>query len=227
MPRVGGYTDDMVDRPAVAPRYEHVLSEPMMDRLRRMFRSMNRSMVLMWRLGLGRWADAWPSVGGRILVVEHHGRRSGRRYLTPLNFTPENRSRFCIAAFGTRSDWYRNALATGRVVVWLPDGTWIARVSDATDEEGARDRIRRVLIDSGFAARAFGLNPRVMTDEEVDTATADYRLVRLDLIDRCDEDPADLWWVWLPVAAGAAVVVGAGAVAHRWRKETDSPTSPY
>ena len=201
-PGAGLYTVLMSRTPAVAPRYEQVLSEPMMARLRKMFRSLNRGMVLMWRLDLGRWADAWPSVGGRILVVEHHGRRSGNRYLTPLNFTPENRSRFCLAAFGTRSDWYRNALATGRVVVWLPDGAWIARVTDATDEEGARDRIRRVLIDSGFAARLFGLNPRAMTDDEIDAATADYRLVRLDLIDRCDEDPADLRWVRLPIAAG-------------------------
>lgn len=202
---------------AVAARYERVLSEPVMDRLRRMFRSMNRGMVLMWRLGLGRWADAWPSVGGRFLVVEHHGRKSGTRYLTPLNFTPEHRSRFCLAAFGTRSDWYRNALAAGRVVVWLPDGTWIARVADVTDDDGARDRIRRVLIDSGFAARAFGLNPNVMTDAEIDVATADYRLVRLDLIDRCEEEPADLRWVWIPAAAGAAFVIGAGAIAYRFR----------
>jgi len=186
-----------------------------MDRLRIMFRSMNRGMVLMWRLGLGRWADAWPSVGGRILVIEHHGRKSGTRYLTPLNFTPENRNRYCLAAFGTRSDWYRNALAAGRVVVWLPDGPWIARVADATDGTGARDRIRRVLIDSGFAARVFGLNPNAMTDAEVDAATANYRLVRLDLIDRCDENPADLWWVWLPIAAG--VTIGIGAIAYRCR----------
>ena len=201
--------------PAVAPRYEQVLSEPVMDRLRIMFRSMNRGMVLMWRLGLGPWADAWPSVAGRILVVEHHGRTSGTRYLTPLNFTPENRSRYCLAAFGTRSDWYCNALASGRVVVWLPDGPWIARVADATDETGARDRIRHVLIDSGFAARVFGLSPNAMTDAEIDAATADYRLVRMDLIDRCDESPADLWWVWLPIAAGAAI--GIGAIAYRYR----------
>ena len=186
-----------------------------MDRLRTMFRSMNRGMVLMWRLGLGRWADAWPSVGGRMLVVEHRGRKSGKRYLTPLTFTPENRTRYCLAAFGTRSDWYRNALAAGRVLVWLPDGTWIARVADVTDEAGARIRIRRVLIDSGFAARVFGLNPNAMTDAEIDAATVDYRLVRLELVDRCEENPADLWWVWLPAATGVAVGIGLGVIAYR------------
>jgi hypothetical protein len=172
-------------------------------------------MVLMWRLGLGRWSDAWPSVGGRILVIEHHGRKSGTRYLTPLNFTPENRSRYCLAAFGSRSDWYRNALTSGQVVVWLSDGAWIARFADATSEDGARGRIRQVLIDSGFAARAFGLNPNVMTDAEIDAATAEYRLVRLDLIDRCGENPSDLWWVWLPVAAGAMIGLGAFACRRR------------
>jgi hypothetical protein len=54
-----------------------------------------------------------------------------------------------------------------------------------------------------------------MTDAEIDAATADYRLVRLDLIDRCDENPADLWWVWLPIAAGVAI--GIGAFSYRYR----------
>ena len=175
---------------------------------------MNRGMVLMWRLGLGRWADAWPSVGGRILVVEHRGRTSGNRYLTPLNFTPDGGSCVCLAAFGTRSDWYRNAMAAERVVVWLPDGMWTAHPTDATEDPGSLDLIRRVLIDSGFAARAVGLKPRAMTDDEVAAATADYRLVRLDLIDRCDRSPADLWWVWLPVAAG----MGFAGVACRVRR---------
>lgn len=205
----------MTDRPAVAPRYEHVLSEPVLDRLRKVFRSMNPGMVLMWRLGLGRWADAWPSVGGRILVIEHRGRTSRNRYLTPLNFTPDGRSRFCLAAFGTRSDWYCNAMAARRVVVWLPDGMWMAHPSDVTEEEGSLDLIRRVMIDSGFAARAFGLNAKAMTDSEMVAATADYRLVRLDLLDRCDRSPADLWWVWLPVAAGTGLAIGACAFRRR------------
>ena len=176
---------------------------------------MNRGMVLMWRLGLGRWADAWPSVGGRVLVIEHRGRTSGSRYRTPLNFTPDGRARFCLAAFGTRSDWYRNALAAGRVVVWLPDGMWMAHPSDVTEDPGSLDRTRQVLIDSGFAARAFGLNPRVMTEDEIVAATADYRLVRLDLIDRCAASPADLWWAWLPVAAGLGLALGAVTLRHR------------
>ncbi len=186
-----------------------------MNRLRRVFRSMNRGMVIMWRMGLGRWAEAWPSVGGRVLVVEHRGRRSGTRYLTPLNFAPEGSSRYCLAAFGVGADWYRNVLAAEDAVLWLPGGRWTAHAIDASDHLGARERIRQVLIDSGFAARLFGLSPRTMTNDEIDETTATYRLVRFDLIDRCDEGFEDLAWVWLPFAAGVGALVGLGILRRR------------
>ena len=47
------------------------------------------------------------------------------------------------------------------------------------------------------------------------TVTVDYRLVRLELIDRSDENPADLRWVWLPVVAGTAVGIGLGVIGYR------------
>ena len=205
----------MKNHQAVSPRFEQSLSPATMDRLRKVFRSMNRVMVVMWRMGLGRWAEAWPSVGGRVLVVEHRGRRSGTRYLTPLNFAPEGSSRYCLAAFGAGADWYRNVFAAEFAMLWLPDGRWTAHAIDASDELRARERIRQVLIDSGFAARLFGLNPRTMTNDEIDETTATYRLVRFDLIDRCDEGFEDLTWVWPPVAAGMAALVGLGILRRR------------
>ncbi len=195
-------------KPSISPRYERTLSPAVMDRLRTLFRSMNRGMVVMWRMGLGRWSEAWPAVGGRMLVVEHRGRKSGTLYLTPLNFAHDGDSLRCMAAFGTGADWYRNVFAADRAVLWLPDGRWTVIASDVTDETDAGEWIRQVLIDSGFAARLFGLNARTMTNDEVDAATAAYRLVRFDVIDRCDEGFEDLVWTWLPVAAGTAVIAG-------------------
>lgn len=210
------YNGTVESKPAVAPRYERVLSPEVMILLRKLFHSMNTGMVFMWRLGMGRWAETWPSVAGRMLVVEHHGRKTGNRYLTPLNFATEHRSRYCLAAFGSEADWYRNVFAARRTVLWLPDGKWTAFATDVTGEAGSRRLIRQVLIDSGFAARVFGLNAGEMTDIEIDAATSGYRLVRFELIDRLDENPADLSWVWVPTAV-AAGTIGAGIVLRRLR----------
>jgi len=195
----------------VSPRYAKVLQPAALDRLRRTFRSMNRWMILLWRLGLGRCAESWPSVGGRILVIEHRGRKSGNRYLTPLNFTRDGSACFCLAAFGSGADWYRNVMATHEAVVWLPDGRWSAAAADVTDEPGARGRIRRVLIDSGFAARLFGLDPRAMTDEEIAETTATYRLVRLETTEHLDDGYADLAWAWIPIG-GVATALGVARI---------------
>lgn len=182
------------------PRSERLADPHVMDTLQLLFRFLNPAMVLLWRLGLGRWADVWPTVGGRMLVVEHRGRRSGRRYLTPLNCTPSNRSLYCVAAFGGRADWYRNSMSNPDAIVWRPDGRWCAHAVDASADPARIDLVRGVLIDSGFAAPAFGFRPRRMTDDEIATATDDYRLVRFDLGQRCDDDYDDLAWLWWPVA---------------------------
>jgi deazaflavin-dependent oxidoreductase (nitroreductase family) len=46
-------------------------------------------------------------------VVEHRGRKSGRRYGTPVAARPTE-GRFVIAlAFGAQVDWYRNLVSAG------------------------------------------------------------------------------------------------------------------
>lgn len=169
---------------------------------------MNRGMVYLWRLGLGWVADLWPTGFGRLMVIEHVGRRSGRRYLTPVNYTPSNGHVYCLAAFGERTDWYRNLLAQDSSAVWLPDGRWSANAADATDDPRRLELTRRVLIDSGFAAPLFGLRPRRMSDAELLGATSDYRLVRItpDRPAPRWDGPGDLAWTW-PILGAALVVI--------------------
>jgi deazaflavin-dependent oxidoreductase (nitroreductase family) len=158
-------------------------------------------MVLLWRLGLGRLANVWPKGFGRLLVIEHTGRRSGSRYLTPVNYTTVRDDLYCVAAFGDRTDWYRNLLATPNTAVWLPDGRWEASVADVSEDPQRIDLMRNVLIDSGFAARLFGLNPHRIADEDMADATATYRLLRIRRLQRraAPNGPGDLTWIWLPV----------------------------
>jgi len=191
-----------VSRQGIAPRYDRLTRPGPLASLRRSFRRMNPGMVLLWRLGLGRFAELWPRGFGRLLVIEHVGRRSGTTYRTPVNFTRADGGIYCVAAFGKRTDWYRNALAQGSILVWLPDGAWEATVEDASDDPARLDLMRRVLIDSGFAAPLFGLYPTQMTNDQLAEATADYRLVRILSVRRSKSDQyGDLTWVW-PIGVG-------------------------
>lgn len=196
------------DRPGLAARYWQVMEPKGLELLRRVFHQMNRGMVLLWRLGLGGFADVWPQGFGRLLVIEHTGRRSGSRYRTPLNYTIVGDDLYCVAAFGERSDWYRNLLATPDTAVWLPDGRWEASVADVSDDPKRVDLMRRVLIDSGFAAHLFGLHPHHIGDEDLAEATATCRLLRIRPLRRrkAPDGPGDLTWIWYPI--GAATTVG-------------------
>lgn len=181
---------------------------------RQAFRPLNRFMVAMWRLGLGRMLNSWPSVGGRLMVLVHRGRRSGKEYRTPLNYAIVDGDVYCLAGFGETADWFRNALAAPTVEVWLPDGWWEAK---AIDVSGVSERIalmRAVLIGSGFAAYVAGINPRRWSGAKLSEKTAGYRLLRLErTVARTGSGgPGDRAWV----SALAAIVLSARLI-HRSR----------
>lgn len=196
------------------PFHEVVHDDRNLVILRSAFKKLNRSMVSLWRLGLGRWSESWPWAMGRILVVEHHGRKSGMRYLTPLNFSRDAQVVWCVAAFGSKTDWYRNAAGAGEVTIFLPDGAWRVRVLDASDAPDRIDRIRSVLRDAGFASYLAGINPRRMTDEELSEVTREYRLIRFDPIAPSIDEIDDLRWVLPSVVLSA---IGLFALARRMR----------
>jgi deazaflavin-dependent oxidoreductase (nitroreductase family) len=167
-------------------------------RLRKFFKVFNHFMVWMWRLGLGSWVNALPDTGGLIMVITHMGRKSGLPRRTPVNFTVVDGDVYCTAGFGPVSDWYRNILVQPKVEVWLPDGWWSGHAEDVSDSPERVSLLRKVLIASGFAARAAGINPHTMTDEELAHLTRSYRLVRIHLQTACTGPggPGDLAWVW-------------------------------
>ncbi len=188
----------------VADRYQWVMQPTRLAALRRVFHGMNRGMVLLWRLGLGRMTELWPRGSGRLLVIEHVGRRSGAQYRTPVNFTRDGGNLYCVAAFGERTDWFRNVLASGDLAVWLPDGRWEATADDASHDPRRLTLMRKVLVDSGFAAPLFGLHPTRATDSELAVATASYCLLRIRPQQRAHGHggPGDLTWTWLALPLG-------------------------
>ena len=186
------------DHPGVAGRYEKILEPQVLEAMRRGFNLMNKGMVPLWRLGLGRMMNSWPEGAGQLLVLEHVGRRSGAIYRTPVDFSRVGDDLYCVAAFGEKTHWYRNILAAPEIAVWLPDGRWVASAEDASDDPRRLDLVRQVLIDSGFVARLIGLHPRQMSDEDLDQATSMYRLLRIrpQRKEPSVDGPGSLVWVW-------------------------------
>ena len=171
------------------------LSPQTEQNMRQLFRRFNRFMLLMWRLGLGRFINIWPDGGGRIMVIQHIGRKTGQVRQTPVNYAVVDGEIYCTAGFGAVSHWYRNLLAHPDVEIWLPNGRFHAHAQDVTDQPNTLPILRQVLINSGFAAPAVGVHPKTMSDAELAAATKSYRLIRFTQREAA-EGGADLLWVW-------------------------------
>jgi deazaflavin-dependent oxidoreductase (nitroreductase family) len=173
------------------------MDNPENELLRQLFKRFNHFMVLIWRLGLGSWVNGtrW---GGAYMVIKHFGRKSGKAYLTPVNYALVGGSIYCTAGFGSKSDWYQNLLVRPVIEVWLPNGRWAGVAQDVTD---APDRVvyfRQVLIASGFAGPLFGENPAHLTDVDLEELLGEYRLIRIDRTAALTGagGPGDLAWIW-------------------------------
>lgn len=165
---------------------------------RRKFKIFNRFMLLMWKLGLGPYINAWPEVGGQIMVLNHYGRQTGKRLQTPLNFVEINGEIYCTAGFGQDADWYKNITANPQVEIWLPNGWYAGLAEEVLDPKLRPPIMRSVLLASGVAAPFFGVPIKQMSDEQVDEATADYSLFRIrrTTARTGPGGPGDLAWIW-------------------------------
>ena len=164
---------------------------------------------------MGKWFKVWPEISGSVMVLTHIGRKTGIKRYQPLNYAIVDDDIYCIAAFGDVSDWYRNIRANPFVEVWLPDGWWAGVAEDISDSPARAQLIRQILIGSGFVAYAAGLNPRKMTDEEIDAESKKYRLLRIrrSAARTGPGGPGDLEWVW-----HIATIILLGIVLFRRRR---------
>ena len=169
-------------------------------KLRKIFRSFNKFMLALWRLGLGGFGNP-TKFGGAVMVIKHKGRKTGLTRYAPVNFAVIDGDVYCMAGFGVKTHWYLNILADPEVELWLPDSRWAGIAEDISETENREEILRKVLIASGFAGPLFGANPRRMTDEQFGDLLETYRLVRIQRIAPVTGPggPGDLAWLW-PVA---------------------------
>lgn len=134
-------------------------------------------MVFLWKIGLGKAINIWPAGFGRIMVVKHRGRKSGKEYLTPINYAVVDGEIYCTAGFGSISDWYRNILVDPGVELWLPEGKRMACAEDISSSPQRLFLLRQVIIASGFAGPLFGVDPKKLDDDQLNKVSKNYRLV--------------------------------------------------
>jgi deazaflavin-dependent oxidoreductase (nitroreductase family) len=155
-------------------------------------------MLFMWRLGMGPSINIWPDGFGQIMVLEHTGRKSGKKHRTPVNYVLIDGDIYCTAGFGAVADWYKNIRQNPQVEVWLPDSWWGGIAEEDIDPQRRLPIMRKVLRASGFAARTMGVDSNTISDEELDKVTRDYRLIRIrrTVARTGPGGPGDLAWVW-------------------------------
>jgi deazaflavin-dependent oxidoreductase (nitroreductase family) len=175
--------------------------------LRRIFRAFNHFMLLIWRLGLGKYGNP-TQIGGAIMVIKHKGRVTGQTRYAPVNFAEIDGDIYCTAGFGETSDWYKNLMADPEVELWLPNSRWASLAEDVTNNENRVVIMRAVLVASGFAGPLFGANPRKMSDSQIEELLNSYRILRFRRTSAVTGPggPGDLAWVW-PLATFGLLAV--------------------
>jgi deazaflavin-dependent oxidoreductase (nitroreductase family) len=104
--------------------------------------------------------------GAPLALVHSHGRKSGREYVTPMMYLPDDADDDTIYVFATKGgapsnpDWYYNLTAAGQGTVERGTETYPVTVRDVEGDE--RDRIygeqaRRYPGFADYATRTAGI----------------------------------------------------------------------
>ncbi|GEN81176.1 nitroreductase/quinone reductase family protein [Actinotalea fermentans] len=149
------------------------------DQLQRTFKRLNPQVLRLWRWHLGWTMSVVPPLTGKTMVLGNVGRKSGQRRHTPLNYAVLEGDVWCTTH--ERAQWLRNIAADPDVTVWLPlRRPRRGRAEILPADEAHVDRLRAVLLASGFAAGRFaGLHPRRDSDADLLAQCRGYRLVRI------------------------------------------------
>ena len=103
----------------------------------------NDSAIAEFRANEGRLGGTFE--GAPVLLVHHRGRTSGRDYVNPLMYLPDDHDPDTIYVFATKGgvptnpDWYYNLIAAGEGTVERGTETYPVTVQELTGTE--RDRI--------------------------------------------------------------------------------------
>jgi deazaflavin-dependent oxidoreductase (nitroreductase family) len=139
---------------------------------------------------LGRLLTLWNPVMKRLLrsplhwpwsrwftVVEWTGRRSGRRYSTPVAFLPRGGEVWVT----TGDTWWRNLLSNPLIRVWLAGRQVVGDATLVTDRQESVQLHAAMFEARPFFARLAGLPPRPGRPQIAAAVDAGRTLIRIRL----------------------------------------------
>ncbi|MDJ0770085.1 MAG: nitroreductase family deazaflavin-dependent oxidoreductase [Ilumatobacter sp.] len=141
-----------------------------MNRVQRLF---FRAPIGLYRIGFG------GLLGGRFLLLEHTGRKSGLQRRTVLEVLESGDDGPVIASgFGEGSQWCRNVMATPDV--WITRGrTRTQAKADRLGHDDAVEVFERYRRDHARAAKVLGKRIGVSLVDDLETAAERLPLFRL------------------------------------------------
>jgi deazaflavin-dependent oxidoreductase (nitroreductase family) len=121
-------------------------------------RTINPIAIRLLKLGL----PAPPYTPKSALVLETVGRRSGRRWVTPMGYVRESADTVLVVAeHGRGADWVRNALAAGTVGVWLGPRPYRGRIT-VLDDIAAEEVLKRTSAVHRAMVRGLAHRPKAV-----------------------------------------------------------------
>jgi deazaflavin-dependent oxidoreductase (nitroreductase family) len=107
------------------------------------YKNWNEGIIDEFRANEGRVGG--PFKGAPITLVHHRGRSSGREYVSPMMYLPDEGDPATMYVFASKAgaptnpDWYHNLTSAGRAQVEVGTETYDVTVSELAGEE--RDRV--------------------------------------------------------------------------------------
>jgi deazaflavin-dependent oxidoreductase (nitroreductase family) len=118
------------------------------------------------------------SLGNEIMVINVTGRKSGKKYATPIGYLPDGETIIALTNQQNPSNWYRNAIKTSEVTLEIKGKAVRAKAEPITDP-AERQRIFALYRRERAANfnRLFGL-PAESSEVELQKALETRRFVR-------------------------------------------------